>query len=354
MSNNKIIKSISAKKLQELKLEKLYAIVENLLHQGFSVLAGAPKIGKSWISIDLAISVATGQTFLGFATNKSSCIYLALEDSPNRLQDRLNKILNGKPAPENLKLAVNCSTLDNGLIEELENYMKEYPDTKLIIIDTLQKVRGTQHKSDSSYSYDYREIGKLKTFADIHKICILVIHHLRKMKDSDVFNQISGSTGLTGAADTMMVIDKIKNRDSEVLFSLTGRDVESLDKTLTFNKDLFKWEVIYESKDLEVKRKKDMYENNPTVVTIKKLVNDNPKGIKITSSDLLKKIVEITGTFPKQQTPQTLSREINTNLQFLLLKYDRIHYSQANKNGGSSGRTMYFSKPSIVLEQIEI
>lgn len=287
-----------------------------------------------------------GQPFLEFKTYKNDCLYLALEDSYNRLQKRLKKVLHTQNIPDNFHLAINCEPLNEGLLEELENYLKKYPKVKLIIIDTLQKIRGKQGKSESSYSYDYKEISKLKAFADEHELCILAIHHLKKSKDkSDPFNDISGSTGLTGSADTSIVLAKNNYQDNQALISITGRDVIENEKLLMFDIVSCKWGVVGDASDFQNMMEQFEYENNPIIITIKKLLEEQPEGVKITASDLLKKIYEFTGSYPKSDKPNTLSREINSNLQFLLLKYDGIHYEPPNENGGSAGRKMYFAKP---------
>lgn len=248
--------------------------------------------------------------------------------------------------PDNFHIAIRCEPLNEGLIEELENYLKEYPNIKLIIIDTLQKVRGTQGRTENAYSHDYKEISKLKAFADEHELSILAIHHLRKMKDkSDPFNQISGSTGLTGSADTEIVLAKSDYQDSKALISITGRDVMENEKLLMFDVISFKWQVVGDANDFQNMMEQFEYENNPIIIAIKKLLEEQPEGVKITASDLLKKIYEITGSYPKSDKPNTLSREINSNLQFQLLKFDGIHYESPNENGGSAGRKMYFAKP---------
>lgn len=340
-------KLISAKELLAMDLEKPYIVVKNMLYQGLTILAGPPKIGKSWLCLNLCISVASGQPFLGFETNKNDCAYFALEDSNNRLQDRISKVLGNKEVPEGFYTCIYIEPLNEGLLEELEEQLKQHPSIKLIILDTFQKIRGNQGKTESAYSYDYKEVGKLKAFADSHKICILVIHHLKKGKDkTDVFNQISGSTGLTGAADTSIVLEKTDRTETQALLSITGRDVESTETLLIFDPLSFKWEVIGSGIDLDKQVNKAIYETNPIIITIKKLLEEHNEGLKIKASDLLKKIFEITGNYPKQDKPQTLSREINNNLQFQLLEFDGIHYEKPNENGGSAGRIMYFSKPN--------
>ena len=339
-SVDKIIKSINAKELMSMDLEVPHTVVENMICQGVTIYAGAPKIGKSWNCLDICISVCNGKTVLGFKTNKCDCSYFALEDSWYRLQNRLKKILGDEDIPENFHLQINCSTLDNGLIEELENHLKEFPNVKLIIIDTFQKIRSSQSGKSDMYSNDYKEVSKIKSFADKHKICIVLVHHLKKGKEDDIFEKINGSNGIAGAADTSIVLSKIRDK-KEVLFSIQGRDVESNEKLLLFNKETFKWEVLCSDlESLETRTDTDIYERNPIVITIKKLLEENPTGVKITASDLLKKIFETTGTYPKADKPNTLSREITSNIQHKLLKYDGIHYEH-------KGRILFFSKPKV-------
>lgn len=336
------IESITAKELSMKILPELYVVVKGLLGQGLSILAGQRKLGKSWMILDLCYCVCTGKPFLGFETTKSACWYLALEDSDRRLQDRMKKLFGDKDIPENLHYSFKCEPIDEGLIEELEQKLKEFPDIKLIVIDTLQKVRGVQGRNQNSYDYDYKEIGKLKEFADKHNICILVVHHLRKMKDySDPFNNISGTTGITGAADTSIVLYKDDFKDVNAHLVTQSRDFESIEKTLTFDK--FKWKIIGDSIDFEKEIEKLSYETDPIVITINKLLEENPKGVKITSADLLKKIIETTGIKPKNN-PIALSKHIKGKLQFDLLAYGGIHYEPPPENGGASGRKMFFCK----------
>ncbi len=336
------IESITAKELSLKKLSELYVVVKELLGQGLSVLAGQRKLGKSWMILYLCYCVCTGQPFLGFETIKSACWYLALEDSDRRLQERMEKLFGDKDIPENLHYSFYCEPIDKGLIEQLEKKLREYPDIKLIVIDTLQKVRGVKKNNQNDYDYDYKEIGKLKDFADKHNICILVVHHLRKMKDySDPFNNVSGSVGITGAADTTIILYKDDFKDENAHFVTQSRDFEGIEKILFFND--CKWEVIGDSIDFDKELKKLSYETDPIVITINKLLEESPEGVKIIATDLLKKIIETTGIKPVD-TPSALSKHIKNKLQFDLLAYGRIHYEPAPENGGSSGRKMFFCK----------
>lgn len=344
----KEIVSFTAKELLSKELAPLPVMVNNMLYQGLAILGGAPKARKSWWCLDLCLSISSGKPFLGFETNKCECLYLALEDSDRRLKNRIKLILGSNEIPEGFRIEIECDTLENNLIKSLEHYLLKFPNVKLIIIDTLQMIRGMQGHKESGYAYDYREGKKLKNFADEHGICILVVHHLRKMKDSDVFNQLSGSTGLTGVADTIMILDREEVKTEASLY-IRGRDIEEEVYKMRFRSDILKWEIL--SKDTENQTEQEIYNGNPIVKTIKKLLTINPEGFEITSNQLLEKIPKLTSVKPKQKSASALTQEINNKISKLLLKYDGIHYEPPNTNGGSGGRKMFFSKPNIELEE---
>ena len=352
-SVQKNLEIISAKELQDKELPQLNIIVQNILYQGLTVLASQPKIGKSWLSLDIAVCVATGQPIWNNETLQRDVLYLALEDSFNRLQSRLNLILNDMEAPNNLYLSIMSSSISTGLLEELNNFLITHPNTKLIIIDTLQKVRDTMKTTETAYGYDYKEVGALKKFADLHGISILLVHHLRKARDKDdVFNQISGTNGIAGAADTMIVLSKPDRMQEETLFSITGRDVESYEQTIKFDKDTCHWTLLTTPEQLLEIRKNALYDNDPVVITIKELLKEFPNGFEISSSDLLDQIYKITGITPKQKSPASLTKYIN-DLCYKLQQNDNIFYSPPNPNGGSKGRTLYFCSPNRSNENIE-
>ena len=155
-------------------------------------------------------------------TTESEVLYLCLEDTFYRIQDRLFKLTD--EASSRLHFAISSNKLTDGLVEQLEGYMAKYPATKLIVIDTLQKVR-TEAK-DNSYASDYGDISQLKAFADKHALAVIVVHHMRKQGDSDVFNKVSGTTGLTGCADASFVLElDSRSTDTAKLYAI-GIDIE--------------------------------------------------------------------------------------------------------------------------------
>lgn len=317
------LETISAVDLQAKKLPPVRFIVEGLLPQGLALLASPPKYGKSWFVLDLCLSVAAGRNFLNHKSNGGGCLYLALEDSYNRLKSRMNKVLQGATAPKGFDFSVKAPGIGEGLIETLEAYMKDKPKTVLIVIDTLQKVRTTVNAKEGAYQADYREVGTLKAFADKYSICILLVHHLRKAADdSDPFNRISGTNGIAGSADTSMVMARKSRSDKNTTLCVTGRDVESSDTVIWFRSDTYRWEYIGSLEEQEREAQRREYEENPLVLTLRRLLKE--EGIwRGTAQELLVAISQETGFCT--DSSRSLSSKIK-NISHMLLAYDGIYY----------------------------
>ncbi len=144
----------------------------------------------------------------------------------------------GNELPGNLFIRNHIENIDNGLLEILREFIEKHPDIKLIIIDTLQKIKGAK----SGYEKDYEIMGTLKEFADEHGLCMLLIHHLRKQGSDDIFNRVTGSTGLTGAVDGTYVMVKTDREAQKAQIYMTGRDIEDKSFRLTRNPDSLEWE----------------------------------------------------------------------------------------------------------------
>jgi len=345
----KTLETVSAVSLQNKDLSPLRFVVDKLLPQGLAILASPPKYGKSWFVLDLCLSVAAGREFLKHNTNECGCLYLALEDSLHRLKDRMNKILGQEKAPSNFDYAIKSYDISNGLIEQLTEYLKEKPNTCLIVIDTLQKVRGTAGRNETAYGNDYREVGALKALADEHKICILLVHHLRKMSDDgDVFNRISGTNGIMGAADTMFVLARQKRADTETTLASTGRDIESNETLLEFDKNSYKWRVLGNAEEQVAQRQKDEYMNSPIVSTIRKLLKDNVYGWSGTATELSNHCIDYTQQYIND-TPSTFSKTLKA-LAPKLYEYDGILYKPPGSNSSNGKRKhtfMYYKKRTL-------
>ena len=240
MSTEKI-RTINGKELLQMELPPIRFIAEDFIPQGLHIFAGMPKVGKSWLLLLLCLKVAQGEKFWNYQTEKGTVLYLCLEDSYNRVQMRLSEIT--EDAPESLHFAIMVNSLSNGLLEQIELFISEHPDTNLIVIDTLQKVRdGT---SDSNYyAGDYKDIGALKSIADKNGIAIIAVQHRRKQKSDDPHISISGSTGMTGAADGSYVLVRPDEKSNDAKLYIRGRDIEEKILNIKFNSDTFEWEFV--------------------------------------------------------------------------------------------------------------
>ena len=236
------IDSIDADTLMNTPYPPARFIVDGLLPYGVNLICGAGKIGKSWLMLDLALKVATGEPLWGMKTEKCDVLYLCLEDTRSRIQDRLQQLVD--EAPSNLRFSVMARTLSGGLDRDICDYLYMYPETRLIIIDTLQKIRAEKDKSSGSmYANDYDDISILKNIAGDRNVSILLVHHLRKMPDnSDPFNEISGTTGISGAVDSAFLLKKGKRADDTATLYATGRDIEYQEIHLIFKK--MRWILI--------------------------------------------------------------------------------------------------------------
>lgn len=238
----KRLETIDGETLMSRPLQPLNFVVDTLISQGLHILAGSPKVGKSWLALWLAVTVAKGELVWGMRVKQGTTLYLCLEDSQLRIQNRLFDVT--EEAPANVHFCTESQILGNGLTEQLEQFLREHPDTSLIIIDTLQMIRGANY--DNTYANDYRDLSALKQFADSHGIAILLIHHLRKEKADDVFNRISGTTAISGAVDSSFTLVEERRGSGKARLSCIGRDIEYRELKLSRNADNV-WEVTEDS-----------------------------------------------------------------------------------------------------------
>ena len=231
----------SAAELWDMYFPPVSWIVPDYIAAGLTLLVGAPKLGKSWLSLDIARAVAEG----GFVLGDRHCVqgaalYAALEDPARRLKDRLQRVCAKKPT-DALTIWTEMRVLDAGGLDDLREWIGQADNPRLIVIDVLNKVRAAPMKGEAPYAYDYRSVEGLKDLADEFNIAIVVVHHTRKAEASDKLEKVSGTNGLPGAADTTIILD----RDGEgVTLSGRGRDIAEFETALEFDKDTCRWRVL--------------------------------------------------------------------------------------------------------------
>lgn len=315
-------------------------VVRNLIAQGLTVLAGSPKVGKSFLMLDAVHSVAKCEPFLGRDVTPGDVLYLALEDSEARLQRR-SRELGHTESTSRLSFLLEAPTIQNGLLSTLEEWIEEVSEPRLIVIDTLQRVRGINTSRDV-YGADYQVLHTLKAFADKHRLAIVAIHHFAKptlaQRGGDVFDRISGSNGLTGAVDAMIVMDG-KRSESTATLKIVARDVESDDIPLI--RSGAKW--ICTSPEAVAREK---YERDPLVPIIRELKSERFAGKqwRFASSDFAACANERAG-----KPLFANGREANQHLRALqadLLAFDGIHYEakpcvRANSGHNTTGGVLF-------------
>lgn len=214
--------------------------VPGIVPEGLSLLAGAPKSGKSWMLLGLGWAVACGGHALGrVAVETGSVLYAALEDSPRRLQDRLRKVLGDEPAPLGLHLVTVLPQMPRA-VELIDEWLEDHPDARLVIVDVLGKVRPATGPQTDRYEHDYKVIGALKALADRRQVAVLIATHTRKMGAEDVFDMVSGSIGLTAAADATLVLRRARG-ETDATLHVTGRDVPESEYALSFDPTRCVW-----------------------------------------------------------------------------------------------------------------
>ncbi len=263
------LKTISMTDLYDQVYTSRPPIIGGLLYPGTYILAGAPKLGKSFLMAQLAYHVSTGTDMWGFPVQRGSVLYLALEDDYGRLQKRLYKMF-GVETAKNLYFGIEAPSLGDGLIDLLEGFVEDHPDTRLIIVDTLQKVRGSS--DGHTYSSDYQDICQLKHFTDSRNLCLMIVHHTRKQQSEDRFDTISGTNGLLGAADGAFLLTKAKRTANDAMLDIAGRDQQDQRLHLVRDTKTLLWEL--ESTETELWEE----EPDPLLEEVAKVVSeDNPK-----------------------------------------------------------------------------
>lgn len=225
--NGKFDSGVTADALMRMILPPMKWIVPGLIGEGLTIISGKGKMGKSWLCYQVSLAVAFGGIALGnIPVEAGRVLYLALEDTHRRLQGRLTRILDGAEAPENLHLFRHWPRMNQGGQRDLIDWFKQYPDTRLVIIDTFAKIRSASDAKANAYDEDYRAMGEVKEVADAHGAGLVVIHHFNKMRQAeDWVDQVSGSIGISAAADGIIGFFRERGKKDAIL-KVTGRDID--------------------------------------------------------------------------------------------------------------------------------
>lgn len=311
-------------------LPPLNPLAENIIVPGVTILAAPPKYGKSWLMLQLALAVSNGRDFLGEKTSISYVFYFALEDSVRRLQDRLCAVGATKADLENILFCTAMPRLDEGLGKVIEDTSKSNKHARLYIIDTLQKVRAA-NGSRNVYEADYEAMGELKRLADKYNIAIVLVHHLRKqIDDTDPFNRISGSTGLTGAADTMIVLERKKRSSDTTIMHITGRDIESDDIEMKFDKEAHVWKRV--SEEVKTDPMQKAYEQSGLRETLAFLM-EAEHGMYECSAAVLFGAVQAIARKDPSSSPRALVTDLRVWAKYML-SMDGVVYEQFVRQKG--------------------
>ncbi len=312
--------TMSMSDLYENTYEKKPPIIDGLLYSGTYLFVGAPKIGKSFFMLQLGYHISTGTPLWNYPVKKGTVLYLALEDDYRRLQERLYRMFDTENTPD-LHFSISANPLGKGLYEQLQGFIREHPDTSLIIVDTLQKVREVSG-DNFSYSSDYDTITKLKQFTDSYNVCLLVVHHTRKQKSDDTFETISGTNGLLGAADGAFILHKEKRTSNKAILEISGRDQQDQKITLVRNEEKLSWD--FESAETELWKAPP----EPILEKIAEFVTaENPEWTG-TATEL----VELLGLDLK---PNVLTLKLNVTAAQLLNEYGIVYESTRTHSGRS-------------------
>lgn len=318
------MKTVTMQELYQDIYSKKPPVIEGLLYQGTYLFVGSPKIGKSFFMAQLAYHVSTGTPLWDYPVKKGTVLYLALEDDYRRLQERMYRMF-GTDSTENLYFSVSSKPLGNGLTDQLSGFIREHPDTTLVIIDTLQKIREVD--SDSySYAKDYEIINQLKQFSDSWGICLLLVYHTRKQKSSDNFDMISGTNGLLGCADGAFMLYKETRTSNKATLEISGRDQQDQKIHLIRDEEKLCWN--FEKAETELWKEPP----EPLLECIANLVTEENPTWQGTATELIEKL-------GLDMKPNVVSLKLNVNAGRLMNDYS-IRYTNKRNH---SGRMIFFS-----------
>lgn len=234
--------SITAADLMSMQFPPIKWVVPGFIPEGLTLLAGAPKIGKSWMALGLAMAVAGGgKAFDEIKCDAGPVLYLALEDNLRRLQSRLHH-MGVRSAPASLDLMTSWPTVDEDCVGQLELWLDDHSDARLIVVDVFAKIKSGKGGNRPQYDVDYKDVTSLQRLAIDRNVAIILVHHTRKMESEDPFDAVSGTRGLTGSADSTFVLTRATGQALPALYG-RGRDIEEIEKEMSFDPATGRWTI---------------------------------------------------------------------------------------------------------------
>jgi hypothetical protein len=331
------LETVSAKDLLTQPFESINFTIDAILPQGLFILAGSSKVGKSWLALDISNCVAAGDKFWNYSTTQGDVLYLALEDNNKRLQERLNKVspVCDIDTPTDIHFVTKAKKLGDGLAEQIREFLVAHPQTKLIVIDTLQYIRNTG-KFTGTYSGDYHDMDALREIIAGHNLTMLLITHNHKADDADPVNRVHGSAGLTGAVDGIFVLEKKKRTGDKAKLTIANRDTESYQFELRFDRVNCRWQFVSDIGS-EADEEDYLYE-------LLNLLLDETPDWRGTATQLCAALVVLDPAY--SISPIALSKMLKSRQEFLRQQYKIECRFTRNK----SARLIELSRDIIIVE----
>ena len=310
--------TIGLTEILETVYEKPPDLIEGFLFNGIYILAGAPKTGKSFLMEQIAYHVSTGEPLWGLTVRQGTVLYLALEESLEDIQGRMYRMF-GPEGSDNLRFASWTCTINNGLTDRLASFLKKYANTRLIIIDTFQRIRDVDNGS-YSYAADYQTIQTLKNYISPYRLCLILVHHTRKQPSSQCFELISGTNGLMGACDGAYLLQKDSYTDQKAVLHISVRNSASQTFYLTRDQATLCWELE------KIQESLPKPPPNPILEAVAKLVSEE-------SPEWRGSPAELAAVLQLDISPNVLTRHMNVNLSRLRQEYGIDYQNQAKHEG---------------------
>ena len=327
---------VSLADLEKKDIPPLRWLVEGLLPEGVSMLAGPPKSYKSYLALFLALCISLGIQFFGRKTSRTSCIYFDLESTERRAKIRTEQV--GLGFPDNFYVipwSEEVGTLGKGFEQTLLYELIEH-DAKLAIIDVFQSIRPPMKRTQTGYDRDYEDIAPIRKIASETGASIILVNHTVKMKQSNVFNQVAGSIGTFGALDAMWVIDREDPYGAEASFYVTGRDLEPQKLSIRWNP--FQWQLLGSAEDVERERRINAFDVHPITQTVRTLVHQGGGHWEGSASDLKQASQYLdSGKNLIYENVQTIGKFISSHIQDFHIVDEMSVEASRKGHGGSRG-----------------